>query len=440
MRSFPILIVFVLASFTITSGCSKRKTAKPHLGEVERLPRLETVRLGEPSKLELIRSYTATIDALEKAEACALVKGYLKEVPLNLDIGHAVKKGVPLLTLEVPDLLADQENKKALVEQSEKAEALAVQAIAVAEVEIKEAQALLLRSEGDVEFRKAQHVRISRLAQGDTLSQQQVEEAKLQLVAAQAALSASQAQVVTKQSRMQSAHKEKELAASRVQTARTELKKAQVQVAFADISVPFDGIITKRWVDSGATIKDAGMPLFTIMRTDSVRVILDIPERDVPFFRTGPAANKVDLHIPALKEKDGAERFAGMITRMASALDPATRTMRAEIHLENKLGLLKPQMTGTAHVTLTVRKALTVPATALVRAGNKTEIYLVTDVAGDPPRGTVKRVEVQVGIDDGLRVEIRNEALTGRELVIVKGAGVLRQGDQVIAVPVRLTD
>ena len=120
---------------------------------------------------------------------------------------------------------------------------------------------------------------------------------------------------------------------------------------------------------------------------------------------------------------------------MAAALDPITRTMRVELHLDNKLGLFRPQMTGTAQVVLAVREAYTVPASALVRAGNKTEIYLVTDITGDPPRGTVKRVEVNVGIDDGLRVEIRSEVLTGRELVIAKGAGVLRLGDQVIAVP-----
>ncbi len=440
MRFYSIIIVLGLSIAAANSGCGKRKTAKPQLGEVERFPRLETVVLGKATKLEVVRSYTATIDALEKADVCAMVKGYLKEVPLTLDIGIAVKKGDPLLTLDIPDILADLDNKKALVEQSEKAGALAAQMVAVAEAEVKESQAQVLRSEGDVEFRKSQYVRIAKLAQGDTLSQQQVEEAKLQLGAAQAALSAAQAQIATKQTRLQAALKEQQLSAARGKVTRTERDRALVQAEFANLRAPFDGIITKRWIDSGATIKDAGMPLLTIMRTDKVRVILDIPERDVPFFRTGPSANKVELKIPALQDIDGADKFHGTITRMASALDPVTRTMRAEIFLDNKLGLLRPQMTGTAHVTLTEREAFTVPASSLVRTGNKTEIYLVTDVSGDPPRGAVKRLEIQVGIDDGLRVEIRNPTLTGRELVIIKGAGVLRPGDQVISVPARTAD
>jgi hypothetical protein len=76
-----------------------------------------------------------------------------------------------------------------------------------------------------------------------------------------------------------------------------------------------------------------------------------------------------------------------------------------------------------------------VPSSALVRTGDKLEIYIVADPVGDPAKGTVKRLEVQTGLDDGLRVEIRSDNLTGRELVIIKGAGVLRPGDQVIAIP-----
>ena len=146
----------------------------------------------------------------------------------------------------------------------------------------------------------------------------------------------------------------------------------------------------------------------------------------------------MQLHVPALTATAGTDKVAGTITLLSSALDPVTRTMRAEMHVENKVGdtpgVLKPQMTGTASVTLAARDASPVPSSALVRTGNKMEIYIVADPAGDPAKGTVKRLEVQTGLDTGLRVEIKSDILTGRELVIVRGAGVLRPGDQVIAV------
>jgi RND family efflux transporter MFP subunit len=444
MKRGLILAGLILMAYLAASGCDRRKAGKPRLGEVERLPRVETVVLGKPARLEVRRSYTATVEALEKTELCAMVRGYIKYLPTDLDIGRTVAKNELLFSLHVPDLVADRDNKKALVEQAEKAEALALQAIDVARAEVKESQALLLRYAGDVEYRRVQHLRISKLAQGDTLSKQQVDEAKLQLDASQAALAAAQAQVVTKQSRLEAAVKESQLAAARVKSARTQQIIAEVQVGFAELRAPFDGIITKRWVDTGTTVKDAGMPLFTLARTDKVRVVLDVPERDVPYFRMGPDANIVELHVPAIKEAIGADTLAGRITLLASALDPVTRTMRAEMHLDNmvgdKRGVLRPQMTGTALVTLAAREAFTVPSSALVRTGNKIEIYIVADPTGDPARGSVKRLEVQTGLDDGLRVEIRNHNLTGRELVIAKGAGALRPGDQVLAVPAQAAE
>jgi HlyD family secretion protein len=441
MKPNLILLGVLALALLPATGCEKRKAGKPRLGEVERLPRVETILLGKPAKLEVVRTYTATVEAFEKADVCAMVKGYIKLLPAELDIGREVKKDVPLFSLHVPDLIAEYKNKKALVEQSEKAQALAVEAVQVAKAEIKEAQAFVLRYEGDVEFRRTQHARIGKLAQADTLSKQQVDEAKLQLDSAQAALAAAQAQVVTKQSREKVAQRESQLAVARVAAARSEEAKADVQVEFATLRAPFNGIITKRWVDTGTTVKDAGMPLFTLMRTDKMRVILDIPERDVPYFRVEPQGNAVQLHVPALTGAAAADRISGTITLLSSALDPVTRTMRAEMHVENNVGeiagALKPQMTGTATVTLAARDAFSVPSSALVRTGNKMEVYVVADPAGDPARGTVKRLEVQTGLDTGLHVEIKSDVLTGRELVIVRGAGVLRPGDQVIAVTAR---
>src|SRR5436190_6942811 len=122
MRSIPIMAVLLAVASLPTTGCEKRKAGKPRLGEVERLPRVETVVLGKPTKLEVVHSYTATVESLEKADLCAMVKGYVKDLPDDLDIGKTANKGTLLFALYVPDLVADRDNKLALVEQSEKGE------------------------------------------------------------------------------------------------------------------------------------------------------------------------------------------------------------------------------------------------------------------------------------------------------------------------------
>ncbi len=441
MKALALGIV-VMLSFLL-AGCGGRLGTKPRLGEVERLPRLETENPMYHKSLEFRRSYIATIEALEKVDLCAQVRGQVTTMAKAIDIGREVKKkDGPLLTLAIPDIVAERANKEALWDQAKNLLAQAGQAIKVAAAETKEAEAQTQRYQAEVDFRTLKFKRVSDLAEGNTVAQQLKEEAHLELKASQAALEAAKTQVLTKQSRLQFAVEEQKVADSRVRVAKTEVDRLDALVGFAAVKAPFDGVLTKRWVDSGATVKDSSMPLLTLQSTDKVRVLIDIPERDVPYITMdGPEqkGNAVEIHIPALQEKLGDEKLSGTITLKAEALDPVTRTMRAEIHLDNTKGLLKPNMTGTAEVVLARRQGFTVPASALVRTGNKVEVYYVADPAGDPPRGLVKRIEVQLGLDDGQRVEIKSDKwkLTGKEWIIAKGSGVIRAGDPAVSVPLK---
>jgi RND family efflux transporter MFP subunit len=229
------------------------------------------------------------------------------------------------------------------------------------------------------------------------------------------------------------------VAASRVKVAEADVKLVNAKVDFATIKAPFDGIITRRWVDNGAIIKDPGTPLLTVVRTDVVRVIIDIPERYVPMIRATQSksprgeANLVELKIQKYKGE-------GRITRLASNIDDMSRLMRAEIHLKNSQDLLlRGGMTGTAIVYLDKKntKKLTVPSTALVRVDKEIRVYYIDDLTDqDPPRGKVKMVKVHIGEDDGTQVQILS-GLTGKELVIAKGNGVVRQGEAAIPVKAR---
>jgi multidrug efflux pump subunit AcrA (membrane-fusion protein) len=114
--------------------------------------------------------------------------------------------------------------------------------------------------------------------------------------------------------------------------------------------------------------------------------------------------------------------------------------MRTEVHVkvEDDCKLL-PGVTGTATLVLDegMTKKLTIPSTALVRSGEEIRVYYVDKITNDdPPRGTVKVAVVQLGLDDGKTVQIKS-GLTGEELVIARGNGMVRQGETVIPVKVR---
>lgn len=428
------------ALMAAVAGCgfadSKRRPA-----EIERLPHLETVepeRYRLPVRIEL----SAMVEAMEKADLCARVPGTVESLQPDpgkpeFDIGRRITAGEPLVKLAVPDLEADLKHKEALLDQAEKQKQQTIETQNVAAKELDEAKAQEQRYQADFQRGREKHDRTSKMVKSGALQPELAEETKYQLEAAAAAWQAAKALIASKQARLVATDADLKLAESRIRVARAEIQRLQVLVGYATVRAPFDGLVTKRWVDRGAMIKDPAMPLLTVMRTDTVRVLLDIPERDVPLVNATEQnpnpdgkGDPVELRLPAL----GARIFSGHITRTASALDPTTRTMRSEMHLENRNGVLRPGMYGTALVTLDQRdSALTVPSTALIRRGDKVEVFYVADPGGDPPRGVARRIEVELGLDDGKRVEIRS-GLTGKELIIAKGNGVVREGDAVIAV------
>src|SRR5262249_3751644 len=159
---------------------------------------------------------------------------------------------------------------------------------------------------------------------------------------AQVGLEESRAQVVTKATKLEAARAEVKTAASRIEVAEADYKLARAKVDLATIKAPFDGIITRRWVDNGATIKDPTTPLFTAMRTDKVGVLIDVPERYVPRIRSAETAstfevpNEVELFFPALGKDWKPVEAPPRITRTARSLDMSTRTLRCEVHLGNE--------------------------------------------------------------------------------------------------------
>jgi RND family efflux transporter MFP subunit len=399
-----------------------------------------------PVHKDLLRriELAATVEPLKVVDLTARVPGIVDYLPDHIDIGRRVKAGEVLVRLAVPELLADRRTKEATLEQARKQKISAEETLAVAEREVEEAQKLEERWAADYTYLHSQYVRMQGLVREGAIDRQKADEARKQAEASHSAWEASKTQIATRQTKVRSAAAELEVAAKRIVVAEAEVERVNEQIAFATIKAPFDGVITKRWLHPGATIRDPGTQLLTVMQTDRVRVLLDVPQKDVPLVNAREQnpnpdgqGDQVTVRIPALADVVPNGEFKGAVTRMARALDPVTRTMRVEVELENAQGHLKPYMFGTASLLLENRyDALTIPATALVRRGDRVEVFVVADATGDPPRGVLHRVEVELGLDDGKQVEVRL-GLKGGELVVLRGNGVMRSEDRVIAVPER---
>jgi RND family efflux transporter MFP subunit len=432
-RTCPLTLALLAA----LAGCDTGP-ARPRPEEADRLPRVETVTpqyLEREEKIELL----ATVEPLERARLCAQVQGEVKGLTAEIDIGRRITRNEPLLTLDIPAIKAEQANKHALLAQAKNQLDHAKQALEVAQRDVEEARAQLNRFRADLEYRELAFKRIQRLVQQQTLQPELREESEMQRNSARAAWEAARVTIKSKEARLEAAKVEVRVAQSRIKVTEADVKLADTRVEFATVRAPFDGIITRRWVHNGAVIRDPTMPLLTVIRTDLVRVVLDIPERYVPSVRAGqswsPAgqANRVRIDIQGYHVEQP-------ITRLASAVNNVTRLMRAEIHVKNDQQFrLRPGMTGTATLTLSngKEKRLTVPSTALVRLGDEIRVFYLDGLTkDDPPRGNVKSTVVTLGLDDGQTVEVKS-GLTGSEVVIARGNGVVREGETVLAVKAR---
>jgi RND family efflux transporter MFP subunit len=288
-----------------------------------------------------------------------------------------VKEGELLAEIDAPDLDAELVRAQATT-------ALAQQGVAKANNDRELAKATLARYEG--------------LGQKGGVTQQDLDEKRSNATQAEVALATARASV----------------AASEAEVARlATLQK------FERVTAPFQGVVTARDLDVGTLLPSGanGRVLFRIARTDVVRVFVDVPQGDATDVRIGGDATLLVRNHPG-------REFAGKISRTAGALDPATRTLRVQIDVENGDGLLLPGMYGEARLKI-VRKSgrATVPTSAVVFDAGGTHVWLVKE-------SKAARLDVALGTDFGTAIEIENGIAADADVVTNPGER-LREGGPV---------
>ncbi len=204
------------------------------------------------------------------------------------------------------------------------------------------------------------------------------------------------------------------------------VERLQKFVDYSVIRAPFTGVVTERWVDPGALIQVAtssqspSARIVKIVKFDTVRIAVDVPSSACPKLKKGRAATVTVQDVP------GSE-YSGRVSRMSWAIDPTTRTMKAEIDIPNENRELLPGMYCEVEILIDENPAaLVVPSKALVVQGKKFSVWTVEN-------DQAQRLPVQVGDDDGIRAEIVG-GLTESVPIVVMGQQQLRDGMNVEAV------
>jgi len=371
------------------------------------------------------------IEAFEAAPLWAKVTGYIRKV--HVDIGDRVagpkfdadgqmtSRGQILAEIDVPELVEDLKQKRAIVQQAVAAVKVAEAAKVSATANVAEAQASVDRAEAMFRRWETEYERVRMLAASNAVTQKVADETEQQFKAADAARRETAAKIKSAQAKLAESEAGVDKSEADLLVAQAEADKSQAIIGFTQICAPFDGIVSSRQIDTGHLVTanaTSGKPLFTVVAADTVRLFADVPETDASMVQT---QHEVKVKVGAL----GGTTLSGQITRTSWVLHSGARTLRVQIDLPNPEGRLRPGMSAQVDMLIAQRTdVLALPKTAIGTAEGQT---FVLRVGAD---GKLIKQSVQTGLKAGADVEI-TEGLTGDEQLIGTNLASYREGQLV---------
>jgi multidrug efflux pump subunit AcrA (membrane-fusion protein) len=179
-----------------------------------------------------------------------------------------------------------------------------------------------------------------------------------------------------------------------VESARSAAAIAQKAVADAVIRAPYAGYVSNRPIALGEYVTPASV-IATVLRTNPIKLQMQVPEADAPHLSPGMG---VSLEVDAYSDK----KFAGHVSAVNPAIDPASRSATIEALIENGDNALRSGMFATARIVRQGGNHIVYVPRAAVFSDQNTQSYRVFVISGD----TAKLRVVQIGQEEGEMVQI----------------------------------
>ncbi|OYO30762.1 efflux RND transporter periplasmic adaptor subunit [Janthinobacterium sp. PC23-8] len=171
---------------------------------------------------------------------------------------------------------------------------------------------------------------------------------------------------------------------------------------------PIAGTVIAMDGAQGGYWNDINAPVMTVADLSTVWLSANVAEKDLAQVAVGQVAR---IHVDAWPGKS----FEGKVAYVGAMLDADTRTVKVRVAIDNRAGTFKPGMFARATFTGASRRAILVPASALLQAGLDTRVMVERGALRFAP--TV----VQVGASHGDQVEILSGLRAGERIVAKEG-------------------
>ncbi|KJC56676.1 hemolysin D [Bradyrhizobium sp. LTSPM299] len=320
--------------------------------------RVAAVRASD-SKINV--TLPATTTAFEAANIFARATGYIEK--RYVDIGDRVKTGTLLADITAPELDHQITQARATLAQN---------------------QATLQQTQASHELARVTNARDSNLVKQGWLTLQQGDNDRLTLQAQQAAVGVAQSNIAAQEAQIRILEQEK---------------------SYQRVVAPFDGVITQRNIDNGSLVTSGSTFMFTLMHPDVIRTQVFVPQDEA--YGIAPGVDAA-VRVPEIPNRT----FPGKVTRIATALQPGSRTLLTEIDVPNPDGALNPGIYCTVELFIPRKTpSMIIPADAVVFDQNGLHVAVVEN-------GTVRDQKITIARDFGTEVEVHDGVKAGDQVIL----------------------
>jgi RND family efflux transporter MFP subunit len=414
LRTLATSLVLTAGLTVTTGGCSRSVDASAHPEPLEVL-----VTPVQQKDVPAYQEWIGTLDGLVNADIKAEVAGYLVEQAYKE--GSFVNKGQLLFQIDPRPFQASLDQSQSQLAQSQGQLEQARAQLAQAEAQVAVADANQRRTQLDVD-------RYTPLVQQQAITQEDLDNATQNNIAAKAQVQSSIAQVATAKAQIIASQ-------AAVQAAQAAVETARINLGFTRLTAPIDGIPGIAQQQVGALVSPASGAITTMSTLDPIKVYFTVSEQEyIAFGRRFPNAEKrqADLrqqNFELILADNSVYPESGKFDFANRQVDVRTGAIRVACLFPNRGNTLRPGQYGRVRAALTIQHgALLVPQRAVIDLQGTHQLAVVDNA------NKVSIRPVQLGQTIGGEW-IVTEGIRPGERVVVEGIQKVRQGVEVTPKP-----
>src|SRR6202000_952823 len=256
--------------------------------------------------------------------------------------------------------------------------------IAKAKATLTQYQANLQQIQASRDLAQVTNARDSNLVKQGWLTQQQGDNDRLTLRSQDAAVGVAQSNLAAQEA---------------------QIRVLQQEKSYQRVVAPFDGVITQRNIDNGSLVTSGSTFMFTLQHPDVIRTQVFVPQDEA--YGLAPGVDAV-VRVPEIPDRT----FPGKVTRIATALQPGSRTLLTEIDVPNPDGALSPGIYCTVKLLIPRNTpSMIIPADAVVFDESGLPVAVVRD-------GIAHLQKITIARDFGTEVEVHDGVKPGDQVIL----------------------